>query len=522
MKQIFSQAKCNLNREELLACALEKKEGYLADNGALVVETGHRTGRSPKDRYIVCDQLTQDAVDWTTVNQPFDVNKADLLWQRVEAFVKELPECYEQNLRVGANDHYGINVHAINTYAWHALFVKNLFIDQGFHSDLDQWTLMSVPQFVCEPERDGTQSDGCVVIDLGRKRVLIAGMRYAGEMKKSFFSVLNFLLPMQGVLPMHCAANQEASGENVSLFFGLSGTGKTTLSADPKRQLIGDDEHGWGDEGVFNFEGGCYAKCIDITEKNEPLIWHAIQKYAVLENVVTDDQGRVDYTDASKTSNTRAVYPRSFIPDCVQSNMGKTPSQLIFLCCDLYGVLPPIARLTADQAAYYFLSGYTALVGSTEVGGGNSVKPVFSPCFGAVFFPHPYQVYANLLKEKIRLSNAPVYLMNTGWHAGGYGSAAGKRYSIGFTRQVLDAVHNGTLARATWQTMPGFGFEIPVEVEGMQAKDFDPSAAWADAMAYEANKANLIEAFVSNFKQHGLEDLAAHGPSVVESQEACL
>lgn len=506
----------DLDKDQLLEQALISKEGFLGANGALIVETGERTGRSPKDRYIVKDQLTLDKIDWGKINQPFCEKHIDMLWQEVESFARKECVCYEQSLRVGASDQFGINVKTINTYAWHSLFVKNLFIDEKPHSDLANWTLLSVPQFKCDPEKHQTHSDGCVIIDFTRQRVLIAGMRYAGEMKKSFFSVLNFLLPMRNILPMHCAANQSAKKDDVSLFFGLSGTGKTTLSADVSRELIGDDEHGWSDQGVFNFEGGCYAKCIDITEKTEPLIWRAIQKHAVLENVVVNDEKQVDYSDSSKTSNTRAVYPRSFIPNCEPTNQCQTPARLIFLCCDLYGVLPPLARLSPEQAAYYFLSGYTALVGSTEVGAGDAVKPVFSPCFGAVFFPHFFKVYADLIQNKLKSSGAKVYLMNTGWHAGAYGSEQGKRYPLKFTRAILDAVHTSEIEQCEWEIMQDFNFEIPKSLAGFSSQQLNPASTWSDQNQYCQAKEALIQAFQDNFSQHNIKYLEAVGPKMAD------
>ena len=516
MNNTVKPALVGLSKDELLEKALANNEGTLNDNGALIVETGHRTGRSPKDRFIVKDVLTENTVDWGKINQPFCAKQVDVLWQEVEQFARQNCECYEQSLRVGASDQFGINVKTINTYAWHSLFVKNLFIDAPAHPSLDNWTLLSVPQFECDPSKHQTNSDGCVIIDFSRKRVLIAGMRYAGEMKKSFFSVLNFLLPMQDILPMHCAANQSEQKDDVSLFFGLSGTGKTTLSADMSRQLIGDDEHGWSNQGVFNFEGGCYAKCIDISDQTEPLIWRAIQKHAVLENVVVDANGVVDYSDGSITSNTRAVYPRSFIPNCEPTNQCATPERLIFLCCDLYGVLPPLARLTPEQAAYYFLSGYTALVGSTEVGGGDAVQPVFSPCFGAVFFPHLFKVYADLLQSKLKASGAQVYLMNTGWHAGAYGSTTGKRYPLKFTRAILDAVHTDEVNQCEWVKMPAFNFEVPKSLAGFDLSQLDPESSWADKKAYQTAKEALINAFQENFAQHQIPSLQAVGPQMTE------
>ncbi|MAH61759.1 MAG: phosphoenolpyruvate carboxykinase (ATP) [Legionellales bacterium] len=501
----------NLSREQLVQFALDRKEGVIVDNGALLVETGHRTGRSPKDRFIVKDDLTSNKVDWGSVNQPISPEDASQLWDEVSEFIKD-QETFTQDLQVGASKHYALKVRTINTEAWHSLFVKNLFIEQDSTLSLScpQWTLLSAPWFQCDPARHGTHSDGCVIIDFTQQRVLLAGMRYAGEMKKSFFSVMNFLMPNAKVLPMHCAANTDEQEENVTLFFGLSGTGKTTLSADPHRKLVGDDEHGWTSEGVFNFEGGCYAKCINITEASEPLIWRAIRSGTVLENVVANN-GQVDYADTRITANSRAAYTREFIPNCVQNNQANTPSQVIFLSCDLYGVLPPLSLLSIEQAAYYFLSGYTALVGSTEVGSTSSIKPTFSVCFGAAFFPYPAKVYADLLMRYLRESNAKVYLMNTGWHQGRYGQG-GTRYPLAFTRALIESIHSGEINHVQWQTMPNFKFKIPEAVGEYTSKSLNPILSWSNEEEYWSNAGTLIQSFQDNFKKFDLPSIAQFGP----------
>tara|TARA_E500000178_G_scaffold235910_1_gene232309 strand:- start:614 stop:2170 length:1557 start_codon:yes stop_codon:yes gene_type:complete len=500
----------DLDREALVQRAVDNNEGFIAKNGAFIVETGARTGRSPKDRFIVKDALTELNVDWGVVNQPFNADTADALWSEVNDFIKD-QNVYSQSLQVGASPKHAIKIEAYTTFAWHSLFVKNLFMDVDPNvSDRPTWTLLSVPEFRCDPDKHSTNSDGCVIIDFTRKRVLLAGMRYAGEMKKSFFSVMNFLMPNMNVLPMHCAANTDENEDNVTLFFGLSGTGKTTLSADMNRKLIGDDEHGWTSEGVFNFEGGCYAKCINITESSEPLIWRAIKKGTVLENVVVKND-EIDYKDDSITTNSRAAYAREYIPNCVLTNQGVTPSQIIFLTCDLYGVLPPVSKLSPEQAAYYFLSGYTALVGSTEMGSTASIKSTFSVCFGAAFFPHPAQVYADLLMDYINATNVDVYLMNTGWHKGRY-SQGGTRYPLSFTRQLLEYIHSGDLKRSEWEVYPGFGFEIPKTVGDFGPKDLNPIEQWSSDSEYWESAEALIISFQNNFKRFNLPKIESYGP----------
>jgi phosphoenolpyruvate carboxykinase (ATP) len=494
----------NLSADKLIDLALAREEGVLAGNKALVVTTGKRTGRSPKDRFIVKDDITETTVDWNTINQALSTEKFNALWQRAEQHLRNKDAIFISDLSVAANEKYRLPVQVISELAWHNLFVQNLFIREHNPQSDKTWTILSAPSLTTSPERDGVNSDAAVILNFSARRILICGTYYAGEMKKGMFSVLNFLLPAHDVLPMHCAANVGKDGQT-ALFFGLSGTGKTTLSADPERFLIGDDEHGWARDGVFNFEGGCYAKCIDLSQKNEPVIWDAIRYGSVLENVVLDATHQPVYSDCSLTQNTRAAYPLEFIPLRVHDNCGATPKAVIFLTCDLYGVLPPVARLTMEQAAYYFLSGYTALVGSTEVGEGSDIKPTFSTCFGAPFFPRPPQVYADLLMKRLQEDHAQVYLVNTGWCGGAHGKG-GERFSIPTTRTLVTAIVNGDLREAQYEKLAGFNFEVPVEINGVNSNLLNPERAWKDKAALKENTKILMEQFQLNFKKFKVSD----------------
>lgn len=497
----------NLSADELVQAALARGEGELASNRALVVKTGARTGRSPKDRFIVRDDITDKQVDWNNINQPLAPEKFTRLWEKATDYLAKKNTKFVSYLRVGQHPQLGVPVKVISELAWQNLFANVLFIrpEKPQHDQPDQWTILSVPGLQAAGAQDGVNSDAAVILNFGEKKILICGTYYAGEIKKAMFSVLNFLLPAHDILPMHCAANVGEEGDT-ALFFGLSGTGKTTLSADPDRFLIGDDEHGWGKDGVFNFEGGCYAKCIDLSQEREPLIWNAIRSGSVIENVVLNENKEPDYGDASLTQNTRAAYPREFIPQRVESNTGIQPHVVLFLTCDLYGVLPPVARLTEEQAAYYFLSGYTALVGSTEVGNaGNEIKPTFSTCFGAPFFPRAPSVYADLLVKRLQNYETEVYLVNTGWSGGAHGDG-GKRFSIPTTRAVVSAIVHGKLKNAKYTQLPGFNIAIPTEVDGVEAKLLDPRKAWADQSAYRNYTRTLIQKFNENFQRFQVKD----------------
>ena len=493
----------NLGTPQLIEHAVQRREGRLAADGALVVRTGQFTGRSPKDKFIVRDELTDHTVQWGAVNQPMSDAHFERLYGRMAGFWQG-QDVYVQDCYVGADPAHGMPVRVVTQLAWHNLFARQLFIrrdpaDTSEHNP--QFTILFAPEFQADPASEGTNSETCIVINFKKRVVLICGTSYAGEMKKSAFTIMNYLLPADGVFPMHCSSNIGAAGD-VALFFGLSGTGKTTLSADPARRLIGDDEHGWSDRGVFNFEGGCYAKCIRLSRENEPQIWNAVRFGTVLENVEMDARTRqLDFDSEEITENTRAAYPLDYIDDAVIPSVGGHPNNVIFLTADAFGVLPPISRLTPEQAMYHFLSGYTAKVAGTERGLGKEPQATFSACFGAPFLPRPAANYASLLGEKLRRHQAACWLVNTGWAGGPYG--VGNRMKLLYTRAMLNAALSSELNSVPTEVHPVFRVAVPKSCPGVPAQFLDARGMWADKEAYDRAARDLASRFNKNFEKFG-------------------
>ena len=506
----------NLSVAKLVEESIKRGEGLLTSSGALNAMTGKRTGRSPRDKWTVEEPSTKDKIWWGKVNQPISEEDYLGLRQEVLAYLQGR-ELFVMDGFAGADPRYSMPIRIVTEYAWHNLFVKQLFrraTPEQLKSHVPEWTVINACKYSADPKKHKLNSETFIIADFSRKTVLIGGTQYAGEMKKSIFSVLNFVLPQKGVFPMHCSANVGKDGD-VAIFFGLSGTGKTTLSADPNRGLIGDDEHGWSDHGVFNFEGGCYAKCIKLTKEREPLIWDAIRFGSVIENVVVDPvTGEPDYMDDSVTENTRCAYPLDYIANAVPSGMGGHPKAIVFLACDAFGVMPPVARLNPSQAMYHFMAGYTAALAGTEANMGKDPTPTFSTCFGAPFLPLPPQTYAQMLAEKMRKHHVHCYLLNSGWVGNAFGH--GPRISLKINRDNVTQIIDGTLDKAEFHKDPTFGFEVPKALPGIPAELLAPRYGAKDAADYDRRAKDLAGKFVKNFEQFkGVSpEIVAAGPKV--------
>jgi phosphoenolpyruvate carboxykinase (ATP) len=513
----------NLGTAPLVEHSVRRAEGLLAKDGPLVVRTGRHTGRSAQDRFIVRNGVSADSVWWGQTNRPMEPDAFDRLYEDFLMALGEKDTLYVADLYVGSQSEHRVRVRVVNELAWHNLFIRTLLVrpDAGeLPSFVPEYTIIDLPSFRADPQRHGCRSETVIAVNLEKKLILIGGTAYAGEMKKSVFGLLNFILPTKGIMPMHCSSNIGPNGDT-AIFFGLSGTGKTTLSADPTRTLIGDDEHGWSDTAVFNFEGGCYAKMIRLSPEAEPEIFATTKRFGtVLENVVIDPVTReLDFDDPTLAENSRGAYPIDFIPNSSAENMGPPPKTIVMLTADAFGVLPPIARLTPDQAMYHFLSGYTAKVAGTEIGV-TEPEATFSTCFGAPFMPRHPSVYGNLLKERIARGGVTCWLVNTGWTGGKYG--VGRRMPIKVTRALLNAALDGSLNDGEFRKDPNFGFEVPLELEGCTPL-LDPRGTWADKDEYDRTAAKLVDLFVENFAQfadHVDEGVRQAAPRPVQAQPA--
>ncbi len=518
----------NLSTPELYEHIIKNGEGTLSHLGPVVVNTGKHTGRSPNDKFIVQEGSSQENIWWGKVNSPFPIDKFEALYGRVLAYMQH-KTLYVQDCIAGADPDFNLHIRVVTETAWHSLFARNMFIQIHDQAKIEThqpgFTILQVPGFQAVPEIDGTNSETFVIVDFGKKLVLIGGTSYAGEIKKSVFSVLNYILPFQHqVLSMHCSANMGEEGDT-AVFFGLSGTGKTTLSADPNRKLIGDDEHGWSDAGVFNFEGGCYAKAVRLSQKAEPFIYDCTRKFGtVLENVVIDPlTRRLDLDDNSLTENTRAAYPLTHIPNHIPEGRGGHPKNVIMLTCDAYGIMPPVAKLTAEQAMYHFISGYTAKVAGTERGMSREPSAVFSTCFGAPFMALHPSVYAKLLGDRISENDVNCWLVNTGWTGGAYG--LGSRMEIAHTRAMIKAILDGTLSQANTWTDPIFGLAVPEECPDVPNEVLNPRNTWKRPEEYDEKARELASQFIENFKQYEegtSPEIKAAGPQVQSAKVANL
>jgi phosphoenolpyruvate carboxykinase (ATP) len=508
-----------LNVAELVEEALKNGEGTLADSGALAIDTGKFTGRSPKDRFVVCDALTADSIWWGDINIKFTPEHFDSLFEKVTSHLNQ-KDFYVRDAYACADENYKTTIRVVTETAYQNLFSNNLFLRLAEDEVIDQpeWTIIAAPTFLADPAVDGTRQSNFSILNFSKKMILIGGTGYTGEIKKGIFSVLNFILPEQrDTLSMHCSANVGKDGDT-AIFFGLSGTGKTTLSADPERGLIGDDEHGWGADTVFNFEGGCYAKCVDLTAEKEPQIFNAIKFGSLLENTNYFPQTRtVDFSNIDKTENTRVAYPIDYIDNAIIPSIAGVPKNIFFLTADAFGVLPPISKLTPGQAMFHFISGYTAKVAGTEAGV-TEPQLTFSACFGKAFLPlHPTR-YAGLLGEKMQKHQVNVWLINTGWSGGAYG--VGKRMKLAYTRAMISAALKGEFENIAFDTDPIFGLHIPVGCPEVPAEILNPRNTWADAKEYDQKAAELALAFIHNFKQfedYASDEMLASLPKVVEN-----